>query len=170
MAQSSESLRCSICLETFKEPKVLPCCHTFCKSCLAKLPLMKKPESEPSIRGEPQSRAVDDLSDGSDESEKIDSDQESSTRNPIDQDEIVPADQVAGWLSQFHQTVSLNCHEISPTDGESLADFLTCPQCRAEHKIIGPSGVDGFLNDYIIDSQLIKRTVLFLKECKRFDL
>ena len=30
----------------FKEPKVLPCCHTFCKGCLSKLPVMKKPESE----------------------------------------------------------------------------------------------------------------------------
>ena len=66
---------------------------------------MKKPESELSIRGELQSRTVDDLSDGSDMSEKIDSDQESST-NPIDQDEIVPANQVTGRLC--HQTVSLS--------------------------------------------------------------
>jgi len=27
---------CSICLETFKEPKVLPCIHTFCLECLDK--------------------------------------------------------------------------------------------------------------------------------------
>ena len=25
---------CSICLETFKKPKVLPCIHTFCLQCL----------------------------------------------------------------------------------------------------------------------------------------
>ena len=42
---SGDSLRCSICLETFKEPKVLPCCHTFCKECLSKLPVTKKSKS-----------------------------------------------------------------------------------------------------------------------------
>ena len=31
------SLRCSVCLDTFKEPKVLPCCHTFCKACLERI-------------------------------------------------------------------------------------------------------------------------------------
>ena len=28
--------RCSVCLELFVEPKVLPCCHTFCLKCLEK--------------------------------------------------------------------------------------------------------------------------------------
>ena len=33
-----EELECSICLETFKQPKLLPCFHVFCKSpCLEKL-------------------------------------------------------------------------------------------------------------------------------------
>ena len=42
MAESTkDSLLCSVCLETFKEPKVLPCCHTFCKECLTKLPVIK---------------------------------------------------------------------------------------------------------------------------------
>ena len=30
------SLTCSVCLELFSEPKVLPCCHTFCLKCLEK--------------------------------------------------------------------------------------------------------------------------------------
>lgn len=30
----SDKPSCGICLEAHKEPKVLPCCHTFCKSCL----------------------------------------------------------------------------------------------------------------------------------------
>ena len=27
-------LECSICLETFEEPRTLPCLHSFCKKCL----------------------------------------------------------------------------------------------------------------------------------------
>ena len=41
MAARIESSRsgnnaCSVCLELFTEPKVLPCCHTFCLQCLKK--------------------------------------------------------------------------------------------------------------------------------------
>ena len=32
----SKSHKCSVCLELFTEPKVLPCCHTFCLECLKK--------------------------------------------------------------------------------------------------------------------------------------
>ena len=31
---NQEKFSCGVCLEAHKEPKVLPCCHTFCKSCL----------------------------------------------------------------------------------------------------------------------------------------
>ena len=33
-AKSWAKLTCSICLGAYKEPKVLPCCHTFCRTCL----------------------------------------------------------------------------------------------------------------------------------------
>ena len=32
----TEKNTCSVCLEVFREPKVLPCCHTFCLTCLEK--------------------------------------------------------------------------------------------------------------------------------------
>ena len=32
-----DDLTCSVCLEEFKDPKVLPCCHTFCKGCLERI-------------------------------------------------------------------------------------------------------------------------------------
>jgi len=39
MATSGEQkdLTCTVCLDHFKEPKVLPCCHTFCKNCLERI-------------------------------------------------------------------------------------------------------------------------------------
>ena len=33
----SEDLTCTVCLEEFTEPKLLPCCHTFCKGCLQRI-------------------------------------------------------------------------------------------------------------------------------------
>ena len=32
-----EHFECAVCMEQFKEPKVLPCLHTFCMRCLQKL-------------------------------------------------------------------------------------------------------------------------------------
>ena len=29
-----KELECAVCLEQYKEPKVLPCLHSFCKKCL----------------------------------------------------------------------------------------------------------------------------------------
>ena len=28
------NMSCAVCLEALKDPKVLPCCHSFCKCCL----------------------------------------------------------------------------------------------------------------------------------------
>src|SRR5271163_1546394 len=37
LQQISDIITCSICLETLKEPKQLPCIHTFCFHCLQSL-------------------------------------------------------------------------------------------------------------------------------------
>ena len=29
-----ENLQCTVCLETLKDPRTLPCCHSFCQACL----------------------------------------------------------------------------------------------------------------------------------------
>ena len=36
-SKKEKYLTCTVCLDSFKEPKVLPCCHTFCKSCLERI-------------------------------------------------------------------------------------------------------------------------------------
>ena len=33
-----EHFTCSVCLEQLKDPKVLPCLHSFCHDCIVKLP------------------------------------------------------------------------------------------------------------------------------------
>ena len=33
----AERLSCAVCMEQFREPKVLPCLHTYCNACLEKL-------------------------------------------------------------------------------------------------------------------------------------
>ncbi|XP_078619099.1 uncharacterized protein LOC144886354 [Branchiostoma floridae x Branchiostoma japonicum] len=48
--QIREELSCSICLELFTRPKVLPCQHTFCQECLQQLAGKKKTLECPTCR------------------------------------------------------------------------------------------------------------------------
>ena len=32
-----KDLTCTVCLDIFTDPKVLPCCHTFCLECLKEI-------------------------------------------------------------------------------------------------------------------------------------
>ena len=41
---STEDLTCTICLERLKEPKLLPCFHTYCKACLERS--LRKPKKQ----------------------------------------------------------------------------------------------------------------------------
>ena len=43
--KAREELVCSICMETFKEPRTLACQHTFCTACLEKLAGSRSPAS-----------------------------------------------------------------------------------------------------------------------------
>lgn len=61
-AEDPSNLVCVICLEQFKDPKILPCSHTFCLGCLQRTLNMKEeraakrllvePQQEPEIRHE----------------------------------------------------------------------------------------------------------------------
>ena len=170
-----ENLRCSICLESFKEPKVLPCCHTFCKGCLSKLPVMKKPESELSDRGEPPSRdrelspSASTNHEASYESvegeEKVLETASSGGESPIplfEEDEpqsilFSPDEEGAVATEDIFSVRDQEDDLPTASVNSDLVDYLTCPQCRDEHRIIGPNGVDGFLTDYIAKSCLKER-------------
>ena len=247
---SDEGLRCSICLENFKEPKVLPCCHTFCKGCLSKLPVMKKPQSERlSVRGELDVTDRDDVlvtecspvhyqdqgvesSSSSDENfiipaeacqtvtsqvrpimcvarmnpkfQSISPEVETSSHvpaivasissdseivaNPYSVRSISPEIEASSHVrpaivasissdseeaesfqedTALEHSMSIKLLPSSPTDDShtaqihehltretNMVDYITCPHCQAEHKIIESIGVDGFLTDYVIESQL----------------
>ena len=45
-ASSPADHKCSVCLELFTEPKILPCCHTFCLECLKKTASRKRTEGK----------------------------------------------------------------------------------------------------------------------------
>jgi len=45
---SGNHLNCTVCLETFKDPKVLPCLHTFCTGCLGRI-LSSSTNSSPGV-------------------------------------------------------------------------------------------------------------------------
>ena len=66
--RDKHSLICGICLEQYKEPKILPCSHTFCLACLEKTLKKNKTETAPPVvhntllaLGEPKSQKEDDL-------------------------------------------------------------------------------------------------------------
>ena len=44
--RSQSNHKCSVCLELFTEPKILPCCHTFCLECLKKTASRGKTEGQ----------------------------------------------------------------------------------------------------------------------------
>ena len=74
-------------------------------------------------------------------------------------DEPQSIDSGSDWADRV--VVEDNCSIRDQEDGlptgslsPDLVDYLTCPQCQAEHRIIGPNGVDGFLTDYIAKSHV----------------
>ena len=60
---AEEALSCPVCYTTFAQPRVLPCGHTFCAACLARLrqdecPLCRTPAA---IEDAPPNVVVEDL-------------------------------------------------------------------------------------------------------------
>ena len=94
------SLRCSVCLDDFNDPKVLPCCHTFCKSCLVKISTLD------------------------------------SSEHPKGRSTTIAKQEENGKMRE--------------------KILVTCPQCRAQHKIKG--GLDALLTNFMVESERQKMT------------
>ena len=52
-----DQLTCSVCLQRYKDPRTLPCHHSFCRVCLERVPVFKQDEAEPES-GEEQDEAA----------------------------------------------------------------------------------------------------------------
>ena len=46
--EADNDLTCSVCMDTYKKPKVLPCLHSFCKACLESIVLLEQDKQKPS--------------------------------------------------------------------------------------------------------------------------
>ena len=146
---------------------------------------MKKPESELSIRGEPP-ESRDREPSPSTSTNKEDSSEDKGEDPELfevvsngDVESPIIASEEDEPRAQLGLNVQLDLDPdnedtvategISRTIGDlqaenmnsesDLVDYLTCPQCRAEHKITGPNGVDGFLTDYVAESHLKEQDV-----------
>ena len=42
----SKLLTCAICLDHFKDPRMLPCAHIYCEGCISRLPRVERPNEE----------------------------------------------------------------------------------------------------------------------------
>ena len=53
-----DQLTCSVCLLRYKDPRTLPCHHSFCRVCLKGIPLFEQDEAEPESRDEQHEAAT----------------------------------------------------------------------------------------------------------------
>jgi hypothetical protein len=133
---------------------------------------MKKPESELSVRGEPpQSRDREpspsstgtnqedlDKDEGEEVFETVSSGGRESPSTISEEDDVSKPPPNFQPDQDSEDAVATEDDKLPVESMKSdLIDYLTCPQCRAEHRIIGPNGVDGFLTDYIAESHLKDR-------------
>ena len=57
-------------------------------------------------------------------------------------------------VALLYSEQSVLCVDQSENSQPCWDGYITCPQCRSEHIIVGSSGIDGFLTDFVIESRL----------------
>ncbi|CAH1274694.1 USP7 [Branchiostoma lanceolatum] len=114
---SGDFLECTICLEPFKDPKALPCLHTFCEGCLKKVV-----EQQGDVEGKfpcPTCRA----------------------------DTVLPEDGVAGFRNNFYvQSLSDTVQAHKSLVGKDN-ERVQCGVCKVEVAHLGCVPCEEFLCD-----------------------
>ncbi|KAI8498628.1 hypothetical protein Bbelb_238300 [Branchiostoma belcheri] len=129
---AADFLECKICLQPFKEPKTLPCLHTFCEDCLENVVLQQ-----------------DEL----DSSDSSDDDEEETNKFPCPicrTETVLPEGGVSGLKDNFfvlnlrdtvesHRTLASNekvscdvCEEVA-TCGCAVCEEFLCEDCARTH-------------------------------------
>ena len=132
---TSSRLQCSICLESFKEPKLLPCFHTYCKSpCLETL-LAQDPEGQSLTC--PKCENVVSLPEDGVAGLQTDYQAERGL-------------EIRGLLETAEETTCQNCEEFTPTALCLQCKIVMCKLCTMthqqwgdfkNHKIVAPDEV-----------------------------
>ncbi|XP_019646862.1 PREDICTED: LOW QUALITY PROTEIN: uncharacterized protein LOC109487324 [Branchiostoma belcheri] len=162
---AADFLECKICLQPFKEPKTLPCLHTFCKVCLQNVVLQQ-----------------DEL----DSTESSDDDEEETNKFPCPicrTETVLPEGGVAGLKDNFfvlslrdtvesHRTLASNdkvpcdvCEEVASC-GCAVCEEFFCEDCARTHRRAKRTrdheviGVAELSQQLISNARLVKSTSL----------
>ncbi|XP_066270092.1 tripartite motif-containing protein 3-like [Branchiostoma lanceolatum] len=126
--QIREELTCSICLELFTRPKVLPCQHTFCQDCLQNLAGRRTPFQCPNCRqqvrlprqgveGLPDSRIIANLCEALQTQATL-SQEAREQPQPENRCSFHPSEEVKLYCKQCQVPLCVDCvesHEAHPT-------------------------------------------------------
>ena len=160
-----KNLTCSVCLELFSEPKVLPCCHTFCLKCLEKTAHSTEKKGEIAYVNKTAHNAQQ--SGGMKKSvysAQKSSGMEKMAHSKLSRGEMVCLEKVAPScsLSSEQQRIALfqdPKHDVVSIVGGMARDMSTkrgeivCPQCRETHTIPA-GGLTELLNDFITSHEI----------------
>ena len=160
-----KSLTCSVCLELFSEPKVLPCCHTFCLKCLEKTARSTEKKGEIAY----VNKTAHDARQSGGMKKSVYSAQKSSgmekmAHSKLSRGEMVCLEKVAPScsLSSEQQRIALfqdPKHDVvSEVDGmardmSTKRGEIVCPQCRETHTIPA-GGLTELLTDFIASHEI----------------
>ena len=161
------SLTCSVCLELFSEPKVLPCCHTFCLKCLEKTARSTEKKGEITY----VNRTAHDAQQSGGMKKSVYSVQKSNGMEKMAcskkrrgemlcWENVVPSCSLSSEQQRFQDPkydvvseVGGMARDISTKRGE-----IVCPQCRETHAIPA-GGLTELLTDFIASHEIEVKNV-----------